>query len=89
MKKHNSPLISILIANYNNAEYIHDSVESVIAQSYKNWEIIFIDDGSDDDSLKAISNFKGNPKIKIFENKANKGCGFTKEIGRASCRERV
>ena len=78
MKKHNSPLISILIANYNNAEYIHDSVESVIAQSYKNWEIIFIDDGSDDDSLKAISNFKGNLKIKIFENKANKGCGFTK-----------
>ena len=61
-----NPLVSILIANYNNAKYIADCINSLKKQSYKNIEIIFFDDRSKDDSIKKIKNFK---KIKIIKNK--------------------
>ena len=49
-----NPLVSILIANYNNAEYIADCINSLKRQSYKNIEIIFFDDRSKDNSIKNI-----------------------------------
>ncbi len=45
-----SPLFSILIANYNNGQYLMDAIRSVQAQTYTNWEIIIVDDGSIDNS---------------------------------------
>jgi glycosyltransferase involved in cell wall biosynthesis len=52
-----APLASILLANYNYARYIGDSIESVLGQSYKNWELIVCDDGSEDDSLSVIQGY--------------------------------
>ena len=45
-----SPLFSILIANYNNGQYLMDAIRGVQAQTYSNWEIIIVDDGSTDNS---------------------------------------
>ena len=60
---------SILIANYNNAIFIKDCIQSLKKQTYKNLEIIFFDDNSKDNSLKEIKKFS---KIKIICNKKKK-----------------
>ena len=72
------PLFSVLIANYNNARYIEESIESVFNQTYSNWEIIIVDDDSNDNSIKLLEKFKNEDRIKIYKNEENKGCGYTK-----------
>ena len=63
------PLVSVLIANYNNANLIKRCVKSCKNQTYKNIETIIVDDKSKDNSKKIISNLKG---IKFFITKKNK-----------------
>jgi len=72
-------LFSILIANYNNGKFFRDCYLSIINQTYTNWEVIIVDDGSKDDSIDVIKEIIGEDKrFKLFKNKINKGCGFTK-----------
>ncbi|MDR2717113.1 MAG: glycosyltransferase [Treponema sp.] len=74
-----TPLFSILLANYNNSSFLDDCLGSIYKQSYKNWEVIFIDDCSNDDSLGVINNYASKDnRIIVFVNETNKGCGFTK-----------
>ena len=74
-----TPLFSVLIANYNNANYLRDALESVKSQTYPNWEIIIVDDASTDNSLPIINEYvSGDERIKLFENKTNCGVGYTK-----------
>ncbi len=72
------PLFSVLIANYNNAQYIDEAIQSVFSQTYQNWEIVIIDDVSTDDSMEVISKYKNDSRIRIFSNDQNYGCGYTK-----------
>ncbi len=69
MKK--KPLISIITPNYNNDKYLESTIQSVINQSYKNFEFIIIDGKSKDNSLKIIKKYK--KKIDFFESKKDKG----------------
>ena len=55
-----SPLVSILIPVYNKEEWVSDTLQSVLNQSYKNWECIIINDGSTDESLAKINEFTTN-----------------------------
>lgn len=55
--KHNEPLVSIIIAFYNEEEYLERCLESVKNQTYKNLEVILINDGSTDNSLKIVEKF--------------------------------
>ncbi|SNS33193.1 glycosyltransferase [Pseudomonas segetis] len=50
-----SPLVTVIIASYNHAQYIEESIKSVLAQTYPNIELMVIDDGSSDDSVERIS----------------------------------
>jgi len=52
-----NPLFSVLIANYNYADYISYAIESVLRQTYQNFEIIICDDGSTDNSINVIKRF--------------------------------
>jgi glycosyltransferase involved in cell wall biosynthesis len=61
----NNSKVSILIANYNNAKYIEECINSLEKQTYKNIEIVFFDDFSKDDSISIISKF---PKVKVIQN---------------------
>lgn len=71
--------ISIIMACYNESERIKDAIESIISQTYDNWEIIIIDDASTDNSVSIVEEIiKNNIEIKFFKNKKNKGCGYTK-----------
>tara|TARA_B100000795_G_C22360871_1_gene272373 strand:+ start:54 stop:278 length:225 start_codon:yes stop_codon:yes gene_type:complete len=58
---------TVLIANFNNANYIDECIKSIINQTFKKIEIIFIDDGSKDSSLKVIKKYS--KKIKIIKKK--------------------
>ncbi|GAB6124200.1 glycosyltransferase family 2 protein [Dysgonomonas termitidis] len=74
----NPPLFSILIANYNNGRFLAEALESVYRQSYSNWEVIIVDDHSDDNSFTIYNQLKNDERIKIYYNSENQGAGFTK-----------
>ena len=57
---------SIVIANYNNAQFIDDCINSLKSQTYRNIEIIFFDDNSKDNSIEVVEKFED---IKIIKNK--------------------
>ena len=58
--------VSVLIANYNNEQYLTDCIDSIKKQNFKNIEIIIHDDASSDNSIKKISECKN---IKIIRNR--------------------
>ncbi len=74
----NHPLFSVLIANYNNGRFLAEALESVYRQSYNNWEVIIVDDHSDDNSFTVYNQLKNDERIKIYCNSENQGAGFTK-----------
>lgn len=72
-------LFSVLVAHYNNFEFFKDFYESVLSQSYKNLEIIIVDDHSTDDSFLKLKNLTAaDARVKTFQNDRNMGVGFTK-----------
>ncbi|MFC4478238.1 glycosyltransferase family 2 protein [Flavobacterium chungangensis] len=68
----NTPLVSIVIPFYNNEDTLLDAVKSVYAQTYRNWELILLDDGSKDKSLEIAKSFSGS-KVRIVSDGVNKG----------------
>ena len=66
------PLITVYITNYNYGKYIKKAINSVLNQTFKDYELIIIDDGSIDKSVKIIKEFQNKKKIKIIFQK-NKG----------------
>lgn len=74
-------LISIVIPIYNVEDYLHRCIESVIAQSYTNLEIILVNDGSTDSSLTICKRYeKCDPRIKVI-NKSNGGLSSARNVG--------
>ena len=70
---------SVLIAHYNNAIYFKDCYDSLLKQTYSNWEAIILDDASDESEKKAVKIIiEGDNRFKFFENSENQGVGFTK-----------
>lgn len=63
MKK---PLLSVIIPAYNSDKFLPDAIMSVIDQTYKNWELIIIDDGSTDNTKTEAINFQSDTRIKVF-----------------------
>lgn len=74
------PLVSIIMATYNRSLTIGRAVNSVINQSYKNIELIIIDDGSTDNTIEILNNYKVQ-KIKLFRHESNKGVTAAKNSG--------
>lgn len=75
-----TPLVSIVITNYNYADYVGDAIKSALNQSYTNIEIIIIDDGSTDNSIEVLKKYEKNKKIKIVS-RENKGIIYTRNEG--------
>ena len=61
--------ISILVSNYNNAKYLKRCINSCLVQSYKNKEIIIIDDFSTDNSLEVLKIYQKSKNVKLIYNK--------------------
>ena len=72
MKNKKNPLVSVLMPNYNCEKYINEAIESILKQTYKNFEFIIIDDSSTDNSWEIIKKYsKKDKRIKCFRNEKN------------------
>lgn len=72
----NNPLVTIGLSCYNVENYVDFAIRSIINQTYKNWELIIIDDLSIDDTVKRLSIYSHHPKIKIIIEATNKGLSY-------------
>jgi len=68
----NKPLVSIITPTYNHEAYIGACIESVLAQSYVNWEQIIVDDCSTDNTMDIVSSYN-DPRIKLLRNDSHGG----------------
>lgn len=75
-----TPLVSIILPCYNVEKYIEKAVNSILQQSLENYEVIFVDDGSTDNTVKKIENLNLEEKFKVFS-KVNEGSGFARNFG--------
>ena len=73
------PLVSIIMPTYNRAGFISETIQSVIDQNWQNWELIIIDDGSDDNTSQVVSNFT-DPRIK-YNTCIHTGIDYCRNIG--------
>lgn len=81
----NSPLVSILMPCYNNADYIGEAIESILCQSLQDFELIVLDDCSTDNSAEIISSF-ADERIVYHHNEQNMGLANNLNIGiRMAC----
>ncbi len=76
-----SPFISVIVTSYNYERYISETLDSLVNQSYKNFEVIVIDDGSEDNSLEVIKSYqKQYDFIHLFTHYNNVNQGIIKSI---------
>lgn len=75
-------LVSIIMPSYNTAPYIQKTIQSVLDQTYKNWELIIVDDCSNDNTDVILSKV-ADPRIKYFKNEKNLGAAVSRN--RALC----
>lgn len=74
-----SKKVSVIMGIYNCADTLCQAIESIVEQTYTNWELIMCDDGSNDNTLKIAEQYmeKYPTKIKILKNEFNKGLNYT------------
>ncbi|NJN94723.1 MAG: glycosyltransferase family 2 protein [Anaerolineales bacterium] len=61
-----NPLVSVIIPAYNAQDFIAQTIESVIKQTYSHWELCIVDDGSTDDTAKIIQSYSSDNRIKYL-----------------------
>jgi teichuronic acid biosynthesis glycosyltransferase TuaG len=74
------PLVSIIMPVYNAERFLQQAIDSVLGQSYKNWELIIVDDGSTDGSSTIIGRYQNNQRILVYGQK-NLGVSAARNIG--------
>jgi teichuronic acid biosynthesis glycosyltransferase TuaG len=75
-------LISIIMPAYNSERYIGDAIKSVIGQTYQHWELVVIDDGSRDNTIRVAEELsRADNRIKLYTNKKNQGVSATRNRG--------
>ena len=71
--------VSIILPTYNSSSTVERAINSVINQTYKNWELIITDDNSSDNTISIINNYIKTPfDIKLYINEVNSGAGFSR-----------
>ncbi len=70
----NKPLVSVLMTAYNREKYIAEAIESVLASTYQNWELIIVDDKSQDQTVEIAESYcQKDERIKLYINSENLG----------------
>lgn len=71
--------VSVIMPNYNCGKYLEETVNSVINQTYRNWELLIVDDCSTDNSVEVIKNLQSkDDRIKLFINEKNSGAAASR-----------
>ena len=72
-----APLVSVIVPNYNHARYLDKRMETILGQTYPNFEVIILDDCSTDNSIEVIARYKDNPHLKqVVVSDTNSGSPF-------------
>lgn len=71
-------LVSIIMPSYNTAAYIAESIRSVLAQTYSNWELIIVDDCSTDDTDAVVAPFLADARVRYLKNDVNSGAAISR-----------
>lgn len=80
-------LVSIIVPNYNSAQFIAETIESVLSQTYTEWELLIVDDKSTDNSVKIIKTYlEKDARIQLFENTVNRGAAYTRNVALAAAK---
>ena len=79
--KNQTPLLSIILPTFNRGKYILDAIKSIQAMSFRNWELIIIDDGSTDQTNIVISKCLIDERIHYSYNETNQGASFARNLG--------
>jgi glycosyltransferase involved in cell wall biosynthesis len=78
------PLVSIIVPTYNRPKYLQRAIESSLKQTYRNIEVIVIDDNSNYNALVIIEGYKDN-RIKYYKNPVNRGSVYSRNRGLSIC----
>ena len=70
------PLVSVVVPNYNHARYLRRRVDSVLAQSFGDFELLLLDDASTDESRAVLASYRGDPRVRTLFNDRNSGGPF-------------
>ena len=82
MQNQQHHLVSVITPTYNSGQFIGDTIRSVVNQTYKNWELILVDDCSTDNTLSVIEQFtKTDDRVRFHRNQENMGAGETRNKG--------
>ena len=71
-------LVSIIMPSYNTASFIAESIQSVLAQSYKDWELIIVDDCSPDNTDDVVKPYLSDERIRYLKNEKNSGAAMSR-----------
>ena len=70
------PTVSVIVPNYNHGRYLTDRLSSIFNQTFRDFEVILLDDASSDDSLEVIETYRDHADVRILKNEANSGSTF-------------
>lgn len=73
-----SDLVSIIMPSYNTDSYIEETINSVMLQTYKNWELIIVDDCSSDNSDEVVSKYLTDKRVHYYKNEKNSGAAVSR-----------
>lgn len=71
-------LVSIVMPSYNTGKYIGESIQSVLAQTYTNWELLIVDDCSTDNTDEVVNAFLDDDRIRYIKNEKNSGAAVSR-----------
>ena len=73
-------LVSIIMPSYNTAQFIEETIASVLAQTYENWELIIVDDCSNDNTDEVVGRYLDDRRIRYLKNKKNSGAAVSRNL---------
>lgn len=71
-------LVSVIMPSYNTANFISETIESVLAQTYTNWELIIVDDCSSDNTDEVVERFLSDGRVRYLKNEKNSGAAVSR-----------
>lgn len=67
------PLVTIALATFNEEDFVSESIESILNQSYENFELIVVDDCSSDNTLEIVTRYSSDERVSLYKNENNSG----------------